>query len=486
MDVLSPRFGAPARRWFATAVVLLTFITALVALPARPAAAFGTEIVTISGDPVTSVQLCATVSWPTDGLSQYRWLLDGQPTAATGRCYTRDPLNDTGKALSVQAEETSRNFGYHAGSSAAFGPLGTRVETVPVVLVGQPDAGHELWPEFLGYNRPTTKPTALPISYTYAWTRDGAPIPGATEARYTVQAADRGRRLGVIVTMGTVGSSAPVTASILVPATRRAAGFNGDGTADLFARTAAGDLVLYPGDGRGGWLAPQTIGRGWGGFDTLLAPGDFDGDGAADVIARDAAGRLFLYQGNGQGGWKGAWQIGQGWGGFNALVAPGDFNGDGTNDLIARDTAGQLWLYPGNGRGGWLGARVIGTGWGSLSGLTSPGDFDGDFAPDVLGIAYDYGFGHLKLYGGSGAGGFGARQGSYIGDGWWGLRFVGGPGDFNGDGDADVFSVNAAGDLTMYWGIGSMHARYGDAGGDWRNPSSSVAGWGWGGFTAVF
>jgi peptidoglycan/xylan/chitin deacetylase (PgdA/CDA1 family) len=98
---------------------------------------------------------------------------------------------------------------------------------------------------------------------------------------------------------------------------------------------------------------------------------DFDGDGKADLMARDATtGELWLYPGNGRGGWLTPTRIGRGWQGMDALVSPGDFNGDGKADLMARDaTTGELWLYPGNGRGGWLTPTRIGRGWQGMDAL---------------------------------------------------------------------------------------------------------------------
>lgn len=44
-----------------------------------------------------------------------------------------------------------------------------------------------------------------PSSFQYAWTRDGAPIPGAGASSYTVQAADEGHSLGCVVTARNAG-----------------------------------------------------------------------------------------------------------------------------------------------------------------------------------------------------------------------------------------------------------------------------------------
>ena len=51
----------------------------------------------------------------------------------------------------------------------------------------------------------------------------------------------------------------------------------------------------------------------------MSSPGDFDGDGKADVLARRADGGLLLYPGNGKGGWGRARLIGTGWGGLTIL-----------------------------------------------------------------------------------------------------------------------------------------------------------------------
>ena len=40
--------------------------------------------------------------------------------------------------------------------------------------------------------------------------------------------------------------------------------------ATFAARRADGALVLYPGNGRGGWLAPRDVGTAWQGMDEIL------------------------------------------------------------------------------------------------------------------------------------------------------------------------------------------------------------------------
>ncbi|WP_098482902.1 FG-GAP-like repeat-containing protein [Georgenia soli] len=149
--------------------------------------------------------------------------------------------------------------------------------------------------------------------------------------------------------------------------------FNGDGRVDVLARErTTGYLWLYPGNGRGGWLPRVRVGTGWNGFNALVGPGDLTGDGATDVLAREAGtGRLVLYPGNGRGGWKPRVAYGTGWNAMNAFVGPGDFTGDRVPDLLAREAAtGYLWLYPGNGTGGWQPRVRVGSGWQSMTALS--------------------------------------------------------------------------------------------------------------------
>ncbi|NUT58603.1 MAG: VCBS repeat-containing protein, partial [Agromyces sp.] len=90
-------------------------------------------------------------------------------------------------------------------------------------------------------------------------------------------------------------------------------------------------------------------------------------DGSPDVIARNSSGALLLYPGDGRGGWKTSRSIGSGWNVMTAILGPGDVDGDGNRDVVARDGSGQLLLYPGDGRGGWRTVRLIGTGWGGMT-----------------------------------------------------------------------------------------------------------------------
>jgi hypothetical protein len=232
--------------------------------------------------------------------------------------------------------------------------------------------------------------------------------------------------------------------------------FDGDWRNDVLARErTTGYLWLYPGNGRGGWLPRVQIGRGWQVMNALETPGDFNGDGTTDVVAREAAtGNLWLYPGNGRGGWLPRVQIGRGWQVMDAIIGIGDFNGDQRVDVVAREKAtGVLWLYRGNGRGGWLLPRVqIGRGWQVMDALVGIGDFNGDGHADL--VARETATGYLWLYPGNGRGGWLLPR-VQIGRGWQVMDALVGIGDFNGDRTADMLARDeATGALWLYPGNG--------------------------------
>jgi hypothetical protein len=123
------------------------------------------------------------------------------------------------------------------------------------------------------------------------------------------------------------------------------ADWSGDRRADVLAVDSAGRLLLYRGTGAGAFVAGggSPIGTGWGGFTALLAPGDWSGDGRPDLLARTADGLLLLYRGNGRGGFlsSSGEQIGSGWQSMTALLAPRDWNGGPANCALSGSTGGQ-------------------------------------------------------------------------------------------------------------------------------------------------
>jgi FG-GAP-like repeat len=181
--------------------------------------------------------------------------------------------------------------------------------------------------------------------------------------------------------------------------------FNLDGYPDMYGRTASGDLWFEPGNGNSGFYPSYRVGRGWGQFTAIVAPGDFDGDFVPDLLARKSTGELWLYPGNGSGSFKPPVLVaGSGWNVFNWIVGVGDFNGDGNNDVMGRTAAGNLWLDPGNGAGGFLAARQVATGWNVFNIFAAANRFDADDNVDLVGRTVSTGA--LWLDPGNGTGGF--------------------------------------------------------------------------------
>jgi hypothetical protein len=201
-------------------------------------------------------------------------------------------------------------------------------------------------------------------------------------------------------------------------------GFGGEAEPDLLGRDDAGSLWMFRGDRKGAVSQyGQRVGTGWQGMTAIFSPGDFDGDGEPDVIARNGAGSLLLYPGNGHGGWGTPSTIGQGWNVFDKVLAGDDFNGDGNADILGRTPNGDLLMYPGDGSGGFQGSSgiLVGTGWQVFSAVVNAGDFDGDSKPDLLARNPS---GNLIMYRGNARGGWLSETGTTVGYGWDGLLFL--------------------------------------------------------------
>lgn len=222
--------------------------------------------------------------------------------------------------------------------------------------------------------------------------------------------------------------------------------FDGNGAPDVMARNPSGGLIMYTGDGAGGWQPPESIqvGSGWNGMTAMLAPGDFNGDGHPDILARDSTGNLWLYPGDGASGWSPRIRVGTRWNVMTSIIAPGDFNGDGTADVLAVNRAGDLILYPGDGKGGWLDAATIGFRWNVMTAVLGAGDFDGDGNPDLLARNAA---GQLLSYGHEPAGWTSVTE---VGSGWNVMSAVLSVGDFDGDGSTDVIARDSGGLLWLY------------------------------------
>lgn len=182
--------------------------------------------------------------------------------------------------------------------------------------------------------------------------------------------------------------------------------FDGDGKPDLLARDLNGTLWLFRGNGTGGFISTTgtQADSGWNVLNSIVGVGDWDGDGRNDLVARDSSGSLLLYRGNGTGGFFAGSQFMAYWGGYDLTIPIGDFDGDGNPDLLARTPAGGLFRCSGDGVGGFKNASPctsIDSGWQIFNAIIPVGSFSGDGVPTLL--ARD-GSGNLRRYRGTGAG----------------------------------------------------------------------------------
>ncbi|MFI8104115.1 FG-GAP repeat domain-containing protein [Streptomyces sp. NPDC086023] len=318
-----------------------------------------------------------------------------------------------------------------------------------------------------------------------------------------------------------------------------------DGIGDLLARTTAGDLWFYKGTGSSSapFRARVKVGPGWGAYNQIAAVDDLDGDGRADIIARTYAGSIYGYFSTGSGRFSARQYFGNGWQdtefflgsgitanyGRHSLLArgndgriyqyvtkadgkffpkdetsfqiptakmtgatgldvvnwvspveitvgglyvhrgagsqlaagipgnavnvtgPGDLTGDGRGDLLNVTSTGYLDLYAGDGTGKAYKAAVrVGSGWGTYNKLVGGGDFTGDGRPDLIARSG----GTLYLYPGTGnaTAPFGARV--TVGTGWNTYNQIASPGDLTGDGRADLVARDAGGNLYRYMATG--------------------------------
>ncbi|MDR2347873.1 MAG: FG-GAP-like repeat-containing protein [Bifidobacteriaceae bacterium] len=142
-------------------------------------------------------------------------------------------------------------------------------------------------------------------------------------------------------------------------------------------------------------------------------------------------------------------------------TASPDLTGDGRGDLVVIDEDGLLFVYP-MLAGPSLGQpSQAGHGWSGWR-VLAPGDWDGDGNADLMGVAPD---GKLYLYGGPG---FSSRR--EVGHGWSGLT-VRPAGDVSGDGKPDLLAIN---DITH-----KLYIYKGNGRGGWITGGGEEVGHGW-------
>ncbi len=222
--------------------------------------------------------------------------------------------------------------------------------------------------------------------------------------------------------------------------------FNGDCTSDIFWRDTSGDLAIWEMNG-GTILNPSNSGLGsvpttW----SIVGQRDFNGDGNADILWRDNSGNLAIWEMSGttilNPSNSGLGSVPTNW----SIVGTGDFNGDGKADILWRDTAGDLAIWEMNGttilNANTAGLGNVPTNW-SVVGV---GDFNGDGMADILWRNNTNGNVAIWLMNGttvlnSSTATFGNMPLTWS---------VAGTGDFNGDGNSDIFWRDTSGNLAIW------------------------------------
>ena len=210
--------------------------------------------------------------------------------------------------------------------------------------------------------------------------------------------------------------------------------YDGDGRTDV--------AVYHPSSGN--WfMACSTVGAQqaqWGWPAAVPVPGDYDGDGATDVAVYDPILMNWHLRMSAAGDQTVAWGL------SNSVPAPADYDGDGVTDLATYRPATGTWsiryslpVLPVKSRSAkqtvpWGWSETVQWGWSEA--VPVPGDYDGDGAADIAVFHRETGNWYLLC----------STAGIRIEEwGWSATAPV--PADYNGDGVADILVYHqAAGD----------------------------------------
>ena len=216
--------------------------------------------------------------------------------------------------------------------------------------------------------------------------------------------------------------------------------FNRDGSPDLAVVGAglpqccpSGPILIFLGDGHGGFAPPANVGLPAGFTKASVAPlvaGDFNLDGKLDLVV-GGQGSLELLSGNGSGGFTAARQIPVD-GTVDQLIAR-DVNRDGKLDLVAL-AQNHVVVLLGDGSGNFAASADIDAAENPAK--LAVADLNHDGKPDLLAVTRTSPGVSILL--GDGTGGFGSPRHTNVPSGNPGDLVVA---DLNRDGNADVIAT---------------------------------------------
>ncbi|TNM43293.1 hypothetical protein FHP29_06260 [Nocardioides albidus] len=184
-----------------------------------PAAADGAftdvPVPTITGTTAVGATLTADAGvWtPAATTTTYQWLRSGvEIPGATGPTYRLTPA-DAGRQITVRVRGERSGYAPDAATSAPTAAISqaTFTTTSQPKIKGRATVGAKLR-AVLGVWSPQ------PATTTYQWYRNGKAIKGATKAKYKTKAADRRKRITVVVTRSLAGYA---TVTVRSAATKR-------------------------------------------------------------------------------------------------------------------------------------------------------------------------------------------------------------------------------------------------------------------------
>ncbi|WP_203907274.1 FG-GAP repeat domain-containing protein [Rhizocola hellebori] len=223
------------------------------------------------------------------------------------------------------------------------------------------------------------------------------------------------------------------------------ADWNDDGKADILGRQG-GQLNVWLSDGTLNFAAPVPLGP----IERYLQPADFDGDGRVDLASLSADGATLSITRNTLDGLSTLDAEMAGLAAARQLTAV-DWDADGKADLLGQE-GGALKVWLGRGDATFADPVILG----AAARYLPPADFDGDGKPDLAVLTDDAS--HLVVSGNTSTAGLPSLAAGQPVIGGWATMHQLLPGDFDGDGRADI--TGRSGGVLQVWLSNSTSAAY--------------------------